>query len=259
MAGGNVARRLREGARPPPSAGQHPPITRARDYSRIAQGRRGSGTRKRSQHPGQSPGFEQGLVIVKADANYKRTHYPRWRTKSPSLARRHVPYPGTGPESRRAKSDSAPPFPVPRQGVLVNNFRLEHLSYKSYNNSTHVRQNANRPERIYEKQKLQNKLPVVSRQAETVPKKLLFCKTNCRLPAVKPSLCGKDYFLQNKLPAASRQAEPVRKKLLFCKTNCRLLPAHQAMKMGGWLVDSFGCRWSRPSTPWIPAFAGMTN
>ena len=109
---------------------------------------------------------------------------------------------------------------------------------------------------------LQNKPPAASRQAEPVCKRLLFakqtagcqpssracvqkttfCKTNCRLPAVKPSPCGKDYFLQNKLPAASRQAEPVRKRLLFakqtagcqpssrvraekttfCKTNCRL-------------------------------------
>ena len=111
-------------------------------------------------------------------------------------------------------------------------------------------------------EELQNKLPAASRQAEPVCKRLLFakqtagcqpssracvqkttfCKTNCRLPAVKPSPCGKDYFLQNKLPAASRQAEPVRKRLLFakqtagcqpssraragettfCKTNCRL-------------------------------------
>ena len=43
------------------------------------------------------------------------------------------------------------------------------------------------------------------------------CKTNCRLPSVKPSPGGKKYFLQNKLPAVSRQAEPRRKKVLLAK------------------------------------------
>ena len=70
----------------------------------------------------------------------------------------------------------------------------------------------------------------------------------------------KTTFCKTKLPATSRQAEPVRKKTTFCKTNCRLPPAHQAMKNGG-LVGGFV--WvsvgGRPSTPWIPSFAGMTN
>jgi hypothetical protein len=59
-------------------------------------------------------------------------------------------------------------------------------------------------------EELQNKPPAVSRHAEPVRKKLLFCKTNYQRPVIEPSPCGKNYFLQNKPSAASRHAEPMR-------------------------------------------------
>ena len=73
----------------------------------------------------------QGLLIVKADANYKQTHRSECRTKRPCLALRHVLCPDTGPESKGGKSVPGSRFPKLRQGVFVNNIHLEHLPEKS--------------------------------------------------------------------------------------------------------------------------------
>ena len=160
-------------------------------------------------------------------------------------------------------------FPKLRQGVLFNNIHLELLSEKSYDHSTNVRQqcestrahlrvmknceiSARRPAVTPSPRGknyfLQNKLPMSSRHAEPVRKKLLFakqtadvqssrraraekttfCKTKPRRSAVTSSSCRKNYFLQNKTPAVSRHAEPTREKLLFAKQTAGGQPSRRA-------------------------------